>query len=47
MLAFSSELDEDSVERVGTAVRSTAESITERIGGVHPSTYRVQRTGAA
>jgi len=36
VLAFSSELNESNVERVGVAVRNTADAITERIGGVVP-----------
>lgn len=46
-LAFSSELDETNVERVGAAVRDTAEAITDRIGGVRPADYKSARTGAA
>lgn len=37
-LAFSSDLNEHTVEDVGKRLRETAMRITERIGGVHPET---------
>jgi IclR family acetate operon transcriptional repressor len=47
VLAFSSELDENNVERVGAAVRDTADAITERLGGVLPAGYRSARADVA
>ena len=39
-LAFSSELDESNVDRVGLMIRATAERITSRTGGVFPKADR-------
>jgi DNA-binding IclR family transcriptional regulator len=39
VLAFSSEVDEERVDEVGRLVRSTADRITERIGGSPPVGY--------
>jgi DNA-binding IclR family transcriptional regulator len=47
VLAFSSELDERNVERVGAAVADSADAITERIGGVLPAGYRTARADVA
>lgn len=47
VLAFSSELDERNVDRVGSAVADSADAITERIGGVLPAGYRTARRDVA
>jgi DNA-binding IclR family transcriptional regulator len=47
VLAFSSELDERNVDRVGSAVADSADAITERIGGVLPPGYRTARAVVA